>query len=72
MNWDRFAGEWKQAKGMARAHWGKLTDDDIEHIAGHKDQLVGKLQERYGMAKEAAEHQAEQWWGKMERALAKR
>lgn len=55
MNWEQIQGQWKNLKGQAREMWGKLTDDDIESIAGRKDQLLGKLQERYGYNKEKAE-----------------
>ena len=55
MNWDKIAGEWKQAKGKLRAKWGKLTDNDLETVAGKKDVLVGRLQERYGWKKDQAE-----------------
>jgi len=55
MNWDQIAGEWREAKGKLRAKWGKLTDDDLEAIAGRKDMLVGRLQQRYGHKKEEAE-----------------
>jgi uncharacterized protein YjbJ (UPF0337 family) len=55
MNQDTFEGNWKQLKGKVREEWGKLTDDDLEAIAGKRDQLVGRLQERYGLAKDAAE-----------------
>ncbi len=55
MNQDTFEGNWMQLKGKAKEQWGKLTDDDLEVIAGKRDQLVGRLQERYGMAKDAAE-----------------
>ncbi len=61
MNWDQVEGTWKQFAGSARERWGKLTDDDMEVIAGKKDHLVGKIQERYGVAKEEAEKQADQW-----------
>jgi len=54
MNWDQIAGQWGQLKGTVREKWGKLTDDDIELVAGNRDKLVGKLQERYGFAKERA------------------
>ena len=64
MNWDQFEGKWKQMKGSVREEWGKLTDDDVDNISGKKEQLVGRLQERYGIAKEAAEKQAEDWWTK--------
>jgi uncharacterized protein YjbJ (UPF0337 family) len=59
MNWDQVEGKWKQSKGKFREQWGKLTDDDIEVIAGKRDQLVGRLQERYGLAKEDAEKEAD-------------
>lgn len=49
--WDQVKGNWNQMKGKVREKWGLLTDDDLEHIAGHKDRLVGKIQERYGEAK---------------------
>lgn len=47
-------GKWKQVKGSIRERWGRLTDDDLEQIAGKRDQLVGRIQERYGIAKETA------------------
>lgn len=55
MNEDQIKGNWKQLKGKVKEQWGKLTDDDIEVIAGQSDQLVGKLQERYGIARQEAE-----------------
>ena len=61
MNWDQIEGKWKQVAGSARERWGKLTDDDWTVIAGKKDKLVGQIQERYGIAKEAAEKQADEW-----------
>lgn len=57
MNWDQIAGMWKQASGQVKEQWGKLTNDDLDVIAGKRDQLVGKVQERYGIAKEEAEKQ---------------
>lgn len=59
MNWDQVEGVWKQSKGKFREQWGKLTDDDLEVIAGKRDQLIGRLQERYGIAREEAEKQAD-------------
>jgi uncharacterized protein YjbJ (UPF0337 family) len=59
MNWDQVQGKWKQSKGKFREKWGKLTDDDLDVIAGQRDQLVGRIQERYGIAKEAAQEQAD-------------
>jgi uncharacterized protein YjbJ (UPF0337 family) len=61
MNSDQLKGKWKQVKGSAKERWGKLTDDDIDVIAGQNEQLIGKIQERYGIAREAAEQQVEDW-----------
>ncbi|HET9176925.1 MAG TPA: CsbD family protein [Terriglobia bacterium] len=61
MNWDRVEGKWKQMRGAARAKWGRLTDDDLDLIAGHRDQLIGRLQERYGIARDEAEKQTDDW-----------
>ncbi|MCA1766211.1 MAG: CsbD family protein [Desulfobulbaceae bacterium] len=61
MNWDEIKGKWQQAKGNVRVQWGKLTDDDLEVIAGNRDKLVGKIQERYGIAKEEAEEQVKKY-----------
>jgi uncharacterized protein YjbJ (UPF0337 family) len=61
MNWDQMEGKWKQMKGSVKKQWGKLTDDDLEYIAGSKDQFVGRLQERYGITKEVAQKQADEW-----------
>lgn len=61
MNWDRIAGNWKIAQGKAREQWGKLTDDDLEVVAGNRDQLIGKVQARYGIAKDEAARQVDDW-----------
>ena len=61
MKWDQLECSWKEFAGSARAHWGKLTGDDCEVITGRKEQLVGQVQIRYGIAKEAAEKQVEEW-----------
>jgi uncharacterized protein YjbJ (UPF0337 family) len=61
MNWDQIEGKWKQTKGSLKQQWGKLTDDDLDVIAGQRDKLVGKLQERYGYAKEDAQRRADEW-----------
>jgi uncharacterized protein YjbJ (UPF0337 family) len=55
VNWEQIEGQWRQAKGKLRQKWGKLTDDDLDVISGKKDVLVGRLQERYGMKKDEAE-----------------
>lgn len=57
MNWDIVEGNWKQFKGKAKEQWGKLTDDDLDVIAGKRDQLAGRVQEAYGVSKEEAEKQ---------------
>ncbi|MFG1480968.1 CsbD family protein [Xanthobacter sp. V4C-4] len=59
MNWDRIEGNWKQATGTVKAQWGKLTDDDLTEIAGRRDILEGKIQERYGLARDEAKRQVE-------------
>jgi uncharacterized protein YjbJ (UPF0337 family) len=61
MNWDRIEGNWKQLRGAAREQWGKLTDDDLDKIAGKRDQFIGRIQERYGIAKDEAERQIDRW-----------
>ncbi len=60
MNKDIFEGNWKQMRGQMRNWWGKLTDDDFEQIAGNKDKLIGKLQERYGYSREQAMQEVDQ------------
>ena len=57
MNWDRMEGEWKQRRGKAVHHWGKMMNDELAAIAGKYEELVGKLQERYGIASEQANKQ---------------
>ena len=57
MNSDQFEGKWKQMKGAVKEKWGKLTNDDLDVINGKQDQLVGKIQERYGLTKEEAAKQ---------------
>ena len=54
-NQDVLAGKWKQARGKVKQMWGKLTDNDLDRISGHVDQLVGIVQERNGYTKEQAE-----------------
>ena len=61
MNWDHLEGKWKQMKGSIREQWGKLTDDDLEVIAGNRDRLIGKVQERYGYIKEEAQKRVDKW-----------
>ena len=64
MNEDTIKGNWKQFKGKVKEQWGKLTDDDLDVIAGKRDQLVGRLQERAGIARDEAEKQVKDWEGR--------
>ncbi len=61
MNKDQADGNWKQFKGKVKEKWGKLTDDDLTVIEGKRDQLVGKIQEKYGYQKEQAEKEVKVW-----------
>ena len=61
MNWDRIEGNWKQVVGKAKAQWGKLTDDDLDVVAGRREQLAGKIQERYGIATAEVDKQIAAW-----------
>src|SRR5277367_615381 len=61
MNWDQLEGKWKQQSGKVKEKWGKLTDDDLTVIHGQREQLIGKIQERYGIVKEEAERQVDEF-----------
>ena len=61
MNWDTATGDWKQFSGKVKEKWGKLTDDDLTVINGKREQLEGKLQERYGYAKDQAKKEIDDW-----------
>jgi uncharacterized protein YjbJ (UPF0337 family) len=61
MNSDTLKGQWMQIKGKLRQQWGKLTDDDITQIQGNAEQLIGKLQERYGYSREQAQREIDSW-----------
>ncbi len=65
MNWDQIKGNWTQFRGKVRESWGDLTDDDVARIEGNQEQLVGRIQERYGIAKEEAERQVDDWAGRL-------
>ena len=62
MNWDIVEGKWAQLKGSVKEQWGKLTDDDLAEVAGKRDQLVGKVQEKYGWAKNEAEKKVDDFF----------
>jgi uncharacterized protein YjbJ (UPF0337 family) len=61
MNNDRIQGSWKQLKGKVKEQWGRLTDDDLGVIEGRRDQLLGRIQQRHGIAKDEAERQVKDW-----------
>ena len=61
MNDDVLKGKWAQMKGKVKVQWGKLTDDEIDQLDGRKDQLVGKVQERYGIARDQAARDVDNW-----------
>ncbi len=61
MSWDRNEGNWKQLKGSMKEKWGKLTDDEFDVIGGKRDQLVGKIQEKYGCSRDEADKQVRGW-----------
>jgi len=61
MNWDQIQGNWKQTKGQVQQKWGKLTNDDMNVIEGKRMELAGRLQQRYGIAKDEAERQIDDW-----------
>ncbi|NNL84448.1 MAG: CsbD family protein [Myxococcales bacterium] len=65
MNWDRIEGNWKQFKGKAQQKWGKLTDDDCDVVKGKKEELIGKVQERHGIARDRAEREVDEWAGSL-------
>ena len=61
MNWDRMEGQWKQRRGKAVYHWGKTMNDELSAILGKYEELVGKLQEKYGIAKDEARHRVDEY-----------
>lgn len=65
INWDPIKGKWKQISGEAKRRWGKLTDDEIMEVNGDREILAGKLQERYGLAKDEANKQIDDWAEKL-------
>ncbi len=61
MNKDRIEGNWKQFKGKVKENWGRLTDDDLDIVAGKRDQLLGRIQERHGLTQDEASKQLTEW-----------
>jgi uncharacterized protein YjbJ (UPF0337 family) len=65
MNWDQIKGDWKQFQGHVQQQWGKLTNDDLQEAKGDQKVLAGKIQERYGITKEEAEKQINEWHSRL-------
>ena len=61
MTWEELTGRWEQLKGQVKTQWGRLTDDDLAEVEGQRDQLVGKVRERYAIAQEEAQRQVDEW-----------
>jgi uncharacterized protein YjbJ (UPF0337 family) len=69
MNWEQVEGQWDKVKGGVKGQWAKLTEDDLGKLSGKKDQLVGAIQQRYGVVKEDAEKQVHEWAAKIDHKL---
>ena len=65
MDWSRVEGNWKEVKGKVKEKWGKLTDDDLTAISGKRDQLEGRLQQRYGFARDLARRDVDTWFSEL-------
>jgi len=61
MNWDQIEGNWKEFKGKAQNQWGKLTDDEVDRVAGRRAELSGLIQQKYGKSREEAENEIDTW-----------
>ena len=70
MNRDTLKGQWMQVKGKVRQQWGKLTDDEVDQMQGNAEQLIGKIQERYGYERAQAEREVDRWLTDMEQRKA--
>ncbi|MBZ9811175.1 MULTISPECIES: CsbD family protein [unclassified Mesorhizobium] len=64
MDWNRVEGNWKQFKGKVKDQWGKLTYDDLDRIAGKRDQLEGVIQERYGIERDRVRQDVDDWYNR--------
>ena len=71
MNEDILKGQWKQVRGRSKEWWGKLTNDDLDQIDGNRDQLIGKLQERYGYTKDRAAREVNERLKQLNRTIDK-
>lgn len=71
MNWELIKADWKDLKGKARVQWAKLSDDELERVKGNREQLEAAVQRRYGLAKEEAAKQVDQWAHKLKTFIEK-
>jgi len=71
MNWSTVQGNWNEAKGKVKTQWGRLTDDDLTRVEGHKDRLIGVIQQKYGIAKDKAEQQLDEFMSANESFVSK-
>ena len=71
MNWSTMQGNWNETKGKVKTKWGRLTDDDLMQVEGNKDRLVGVIQQKYGIARDKAEQQLEEFMSGSEGLIAK-
>jgi uncharacterized protein YjbJ (UPF0337 family) len=69
MNWDTIEGKWTELKGDIKGRWAKLTDDDLAHLGAKREMLIGKIQQRYGVMKDDAERQVDEWLAKLDHEL---
>ncbi len=69
MNWETIKADWKDLRGRARVQWGKLTDDELARIQGNREQLEAAIQKRYGLAKEEAARQVDEWAQKLKQKI---
>ena len=72
MNEDTLKGQWTQIKGRVREQWGKLTNDDLDQIQGRAEQLIGKVQERYGIQRDEAKRQVDDFMRNTEPGTTRR
>ncbi|HKK34931.1 MAG TPA: CsbD family protein [Paracoccaceae bacterium] len=66
MDWNRIQGNWKRLTGSVKAKWGELTDDEIQEVAGEREKLEGKIQQRYGKSKDQARAEVDEWMARQE------
>lgn len=69
MNRDILSGMWKQLRGEVRQTWGEITDDELDQIAGERDKLVGKLQEKYGYTRMEADAELDRFLSRVDSKL---